>query len=151
MVNERRISPARIVFVSDKYRNKVKFFKLLDCSRPRAARFEIGSHDQSCVCYGVNDLVALHGIADIESRRRIVRRYKQQPAVHERLAIFVGDCRTLKTVGHHRHCLATGLKHTVDGGAINAFSSAGNQRLMRLRGEFSNPLRVTDKFFIHVA
>jgi len=51
----------------------MKPFKLLNRPGPRAALLKIRGHHQTSIGEGVDNLVALHGVAHIESGRRIVR------------------------------------------------------------------------------
>ncbi len=109
MLQECGISLSRIGSIANEDGYKPMSFQLLNGACPSPAFFKIGRYDQSRVRQGIDDFVALHGMAHIESGRGIVGRNQDQFLVHQRFAIISREHSTLETVRHdardHTACL----------------------------------------------
>jgi hypothetical protein len=61
----------------------------------------IRTHDQRSVCECVDELVSLHGMADIEPGAWIKRRYQDKMSLHQELAILASQRGSFETVREH--------------------------------------------------
>ena len=131
-------------------RNELHPFELLGRSGPRATFPIVGVDHQGCICRGVDQLVALHGMSYLEAGSRVVGAYQHQSPTHHRIAVLSSCHRLFETVAEHpRHAPAC-FQRSAHRGLIDASGAARYQRTLRGRCESPYLFGVRNQRITHV-
>ena len=125
--------------------------ELLDRSGPRPALLELRADDQRCVRQRVDQLVALHRVADEEACGWVVRTDQDQSAVHQRVAVLPAHGSAFETVGQHARHRPASVQRATHRGLIDAAGAARDQRAPCPGGQSPDALGVGDQGVVHVS
>ena len=120
-------------------------------SGPRPALLKLRADNQCCVRQSVNELVALHGVPDVEGRRGVVRASQDKSAIHQRSAKFMACGSAFEAIGKHTRNCTPSVQRTPHCGLIDTTGTTRDHCAPRFGGKPPYALRVGDQGFGHVS
>ncbi len=109
---------------SNVHGHELELVQLLNSACPGSAFVEIRTDDQRCISQRIDQLVALHGVANVEPCTRIVGRNQYQLAIEQQVAVLAVHSCLFQAVCQNTADLTTRVKCATHGSLVDAFGAA---------------------------